>query len=491
MASTWEEVRGSFSQVLHRDSRRNIVDAMHPIAHRSLWSDTLLESQRATGVQLSGDISVDVVIVGAGLTGLWTAWNLCERDPALRVALVDRETVGFGASGRNGGWCSSQLPMSLTAIAKLHGASAAERMQRAMHATVRDVGQFVSDHGIDTGFERGGTIALARNQPQAERLQAGIEAAHTFGFTNDDYRWLSAGEASELCNATSVLGGKFTPHCASMNPLRLTHGVAAAVLAKGAQIYEHTTVEEIGNRQVRTDHGTISAEVVVRATEGYTSTLRRQRRDLLPIYSLMIATEPLPESVWSEIGLDSRPTFSDARNLIIYGQRTSEGRLAFGGRGAPYHFGSAVKSRYDTDESVCDLLIRTLWEMFPALRDTQVTHHWGGVLAAPRDWTCSVRFDRSTGFATAGGYVGDGLSTTHLAGRTLAALITESARDDDRELVTLPWVGHRSRRWEPEPLRWMGVNGARTAAVRADAAESRTGRRSKLWGGVINALLRR
>ena len=118
-----------------------------------------------------------------------------------------------------------------------------------------------------------------------------------------------------------------------------------------------------------------------------------------------------------------------------------------------------------------------------------VTHHWGGALGAARDWHCSVRFDRATGLASAGGYVGDGVSTTHLAGRTLAALITDSADDEDRELVRLPWVGHRSRRWEPEPLRWIGVNAARNFAVRADAAETRTGRPSRLWGGLIERLL--
>lgn len=438
---------------------------------------------------LGGDTEVDVAIVGAGLTGLWTAVALLQRDRSLRVVLLERETVGFGASSRNGGWCSALLPMSMRQIATRHGDPAAARMQAAMHQTVIDVGQFASSHDIDCAYSRGGTIRLARNQPQIERLRADIAEYHHFGFTEEDYRWLDAEEAVAMCAATQVLGAKYTPHCATVDPIRLTHGVAREVLALGGRIHEQTTATDIETGRVITDRGVVRADVVVRATEGYTSGLPGARRDLLPIYSLMIATEPLNESTWSQIHLDERPTFSDARNLVIYGQRTADGRLAFGGRGAPYHFGSKVRTEFDTDDRVRQLLTDTLRDLFPVLGGSEITHHWGGVLAAPRDWHCTVRFDRSTGFATAGGYVGDGLATTHLAGRTLAALITDSKDDEDRELVRLPWVGHRSRKWEPEPLRWIGVNAARTAAIRADQVESRRDHRSRLWGGIINAVL--
>jgi glycine/D-amino acid oxidase-like deaminating enzyme len=236
-----------------------------------------------------------------------------------------------------------------------------------------------------------------------------------------------------------------------------------------------------------TDRGEIQADVIVRATEGYTPQLAGEHRSLLPIYSLMVATEPLRSSIWDEIGLVDRPTFADGRHMIVYGQRTIDDRLAFGGRGAPYHFGSTIRPEFDTDESIRDLLEASLRELFPALGDASITHHWGGVLAAPRDWTCSVRFDRASGLASAGGYVGDGLSTTNLSGRTLAALITGG--DDPQGLTRLPWVGHRSRRWEPEPLRWIGVNVGRGAARKADHVEHRTGKESAVWGGLIERLL--
>ena len=291
-----------------------------------------------------------------------------------------------------------------------------------------------------------------------------------FGFAGE-YEWIDADEARRACNATDVLGAIRTRTCATVHPLRLTHAVARAADAAGARILEHTAVEQIGATAAHHAGGTIHAEIVVRATEGYTAQFDGEHRALLPIYSLMIATEPLGDEQWDAIGLADRPTFHDGRRLIIYGQRTTDGRIAFGGRGAPYHFGSKVRPEFDTDERVRELADDTLRELFPVLKDTAITHHWGGVLAAPRDWTPFVRYDKAAGLATAGGYVGDGVATTHLAGRTLAALITGSTANGDDELVRLPWVGHKSRSWEPEPLRWLGVNGTRMAAARSDKVE--------------------
>lgn len=458
-----------------------------------MWADTVATSDRFTGAPLAGDVDVDVAIIGAGLTGLWTARWLLACDPGLRVVVLERDTVGFGASGRNGGWCSALLPMSLTKIARSHGEAAAHRMQDAMHRNLDDIADFVGTDDVDCWFSRGGTISMARNPAQILRLGDEIREMHEVGFDDTDYRWLGADEARTVCRATDVLGALWSPHCAAVHPLRLTHGVARAVVAGGGTIHEHTAVTGFEPGRVSTDHGTVRAEVVVRATEGYTSQLPNERRSLLPIYSLMIATDPIGSDVWAEIGLHGRPTFADGRHLIIYGQRTGDDRLAFGGRGAPYHFGSAIAPEFDTDDRVRDLLTSGLHDLFPVLCDAGVTvsHHWGGVLAAPRDWTCSVRYDRRTGIASAGGYVGDGLSTTHLAGRTLAALITDSDDDRDRELIRLPWVGHRSRKWEPEPVRWLGVNAARAAARRADRDEARTGRTSRVWGGLVDTLLGR
>ena len=455
---------------------------------RSLWTDTIPHDEIARPSGASGG-DADIVIVGAGFTGLWTAWHLARQNPSLRIVIVEREHIGFGASGRNGGWCSALLPMGLDSIAERSGSASAARFQRAMHQTVRDIESFNDVHGSAGIVHRGGTIDLARSGPQERRLRDHLDEYRRHGFGEDDYRWLSAGEARERCDATDVTGAMWTPHCATVHPLRLVHALARAVLELGVQIREDTDVEAIEPGRTVTSHGTITSTTVVRATEGYTSQLAGLRRAMLPLYSLMIATEPLPDATWSEIGLADRPTFADGRHMIIYGQRTADGRFAFGGRGAPYHFASAIRPEFDHDDRIKSLLTDGLRELFPALADAAITHHWGGVLGAPRDWRCSVRYDRRSGLASAGGYVGDGVATAHLAGRTLAALILDD--DGDPDLVTLPWVGHRSRRWEPEPIRWLGVNAGRSAARLADRAEARSGHHSRVWGGLIATLLRR
>jgi glycine/D-amino acid oxidase-like deaminating enzyme len=197
---------------------------------------------------------------------------------------------------------------------------------------------------------------------------------------------------------------------------------------------------------------------------------------VVPVYSLMIATEPLPAAVWEQIGLDRAQTFTDGRHLVVYGVRTPDDRLAFGGRGAPYHLGSTIDPAFDRVDRVYEHLRRELVGLFPVLADTAVTHTWGGPLGVPRDWHASVGLDAETGIGWAGGYVGDGVATTNLAGRTLADLITGA----DTPLVALPWVGHRSPAWEPEPLRWAEITAARWATTIADGSEARTGRSSLL-----------
>jgi glycine/D-amino acid oxidase-like deaminating enzyme len=457
-----------------------------------MWADTLPDDERFVAERARRAVAdADVAIVGGGYTGLWTAWHLARRDPALRIVVVEREHVGFGASGRNGGWSSAILPIGLDELADRYGHGAAHRMQSAMHATVREIGEFCAAHAPAGVYHRGGTLDVARSRPQVERLRSHLAAYHRHGFGDDDYRWLDTDETAAQVVMTDAVGAVSTPHCAAIHPLRLVHALARATERAGVTILEGVEVQRIDPHRLLTDAGPIAADVIVRATEGYTCQLPGLRRSLLPIYSLMIATEPLPDAVWDQIGLNDRPTFADGRHVIIYGQRTADGRFAFGGRGAPYHFGSRIAGEFDQDATIRRRLTEELVRLFPAVDGYAVTHHWGGVLGAPRDWTCSVDFDRATGLAAAGGYVGDGVSTTHLAGRTLATLIAGPTLDGDDELARLPWVGHRSRNWEPEPFRWAGVNLARTAARRADLHEERRGTPSRVWGSMMRALLRR
>jgi glycine/D-amino acid oxidase-like deaminating enzyme len=441
----------------------------------SFWHDSLPHpvTPRPT---LPGGLEADVVIVGAGYTGLWTAYYLKKADPACRVVVLESEYAGFGASGRNGGWCSALFPSSLSKVAKVAGSrDAAIALQRTLNETVDEVGKVAAAEGIDCHYAKGGTIVLARTQVQLERAREEIAEFREYGFGEEDHRLLTADEARAEVAATDVLGATYTPHCAAIQPALLVRGLADVVERLGVQIYEQTPVTSIWNGEARTLHGKVTAETVVRATEGYTRTISGFKRALAPVYSLMLATEPLTDAQWAEIGLSRRQTFSDGRHLIIYGQRTADGRLAFGGRGAPYHFGSSIKPEFDSNPRVHADLKRVLDALFPTLRDVGVSRTWGGALGVPRDWFASVGYDRAAKLAWAGGYVGDGVGAANLAGRTLADLI----RGKRTELTTLPWVGHHSPNWEFEPLRWIGANLGLRVMDGADAEEARTGRPSR------------
>jgi glycine/D-amino acid oxidase-like deaminating enzyme len=454
----------------------------HP-ATLSFWhEDPDLDWTRSE--PLGGDLDVDVAIVGGGYTGLWTAYYLAKADPTLRVAVLEKNFVGFGASGRNGGWCSAIFPATLRKVAAGSSRSGAVRMQEAMFQTVDEIGNVVAAEGIDCDFQAGGYVSAARNEAQWARSRQEVEGWRAWGFGEDHMRLLSAQEASQKIAASHTLGGTFTPHCAAVQPAKLVRGLAGAVRALGVKVFEDTEVREIHDRRVSTQRGEVRAEVVVRATEGYTAQLKGARRDIVPMYSLMVATAPLPDQVWEEIGLRERETFSDKRHLRIYGQRTSDGRIAFGGRGAPYHFGSRVKPEYDHDRRVHESLRQILVDLFPGIRGVEFTHAWGGNLGIPRDWYPSVGYDRGSGLAHAGGYVGDGVATANLAGRTLTAEIL----DLETDLRSLPWLSRTSPRWEPEPLRWIGVNAGTIAFNVADRTEARSGKPSRLASGFWKVL---
>jgi glycine/D-amino acid oxidase-like deaminating enzyme len=304
------------------------------MSYRSLsfWLDSL-PGDLSPRDPLPGDLDVDVAIAGAGFTGLWTAYYLASASPGLRIAVCEQEIAGFGASGRNGGWCSAYFPASLAKLERMAGRDQAIAMYRAMEDTVDEVGRVVAAEDIDCHWAKGGALQLARSPAQLERAIEHINESRSYGFGAEDVRLLTAAETAEQVTADGLAGATYTPHCAAIHPARLARGLAEAVRGRGVRVFEDTPVTEIAPGRLRTTRGTVRAQYVIRATEGYTPGLPGLHRAIAPVYSLMIATAPLPESVWDEIGLASRPTFGDYRHLIIYGQRTADGRLAFGGRG--------------------------------------------------------------------------------------------------------------------------------------------------------------
>jgi glycine/D-amino acid oxidase-like deaminating enzyme len=448
----------------------------------SLWLSQVGDlSPRAP---LERDLEVDVAIVGGGYTGLWTAYYLKKAEPGLRIAVLERDICGFGASGRNGGWCSALFAASKKKIAKRHGRAGAAAMQREMFATVDEVGRVTAAEGIDCDFHKGGTLTLAPTPAHVERVKDEILEELSWGFDEEDFRWLDEVEARRRIQTPELYGAGFTPHCAALHPAKLARGLADVVEGLDVEIYEQTGVTKVEPHVVTTQGDrTVRARFVVLATEAFTVQFPHAARRLVPLYSLMIATEPLPGSFWDEVGWRDRETITDGHHLLIYAQRTADDRIAFGGRGAPYHFGSKVGDAFDRDPRVFTELKRVLHSLFPAARNAAITHHWGGPVGVPRDWYSSVSLD-AEGMAWAGGYVGDGVSTTNLAGRTLRDLIL----GHDTAITRLPWVGHRSRLWEPEPLRWIGTNLALRAMGSADQKELKT-RRATRRGDVLKKMV--
>ena len=280
---------------------------------------------------------------------------------------------------------------------------------------------------------------------------------------------LSLGELNDRITVAGALGGSWSPHAARVQPAKLVQGLAAAVERLGVTIYEGTAVSAVLPGAAETAHGTVRARFVLSCLEGFTASLRGLRRTWLPLNSAMIVTEPLSEATWRSIGWGSEELLGDAAHAYMYAQRTADGRIALGGRGVPYRFGSRTDSDGRTQERTIEQLIEILHSMFPAASNAAIEHAWCGVLGVPRDWSPTVRLDPETRLGFAGGYVGSGVATTNLAGRTLRDLVLGV----DTDLTRLPWVGRTSRSWEPEPLRWLGsrlVYGLYRAADRRESA---------------------
>jgi glycine/D-amino acid oxidase-like deaminating enzyme len=421
-------------------------------------------------------MEADVAIVGAGYTGLWTAYYLKRAQPWLRVVVIEREIAGFGASGRNGGWVSGFFSGPARVYVRRGGREGFASLQHAMFDTVDEIGRVLAEHDIDADFCKGGHLSVALNAAQELRLRERVRQSRQHGLGDRDLRELSAEQLSERVRVAGARRATFSPHVARAQPAKLLLGLAGAVERLGVGIHEGTPVTEIRPHEALTPYGVVRARWVVRATEGYTAGLRGLKRALVPMNSSMIITEPLEPAVWDEIGWDGREVLGDGANVYVYLQRTADGRIAIGGRGVPYRFGSRTDGSGDTAPATIASLREKLRAMFPPASGAELDHAWSGVLGVPRDWCISVNADPGTGLAWAGGYVGEGVAAANLAGRTLRDLLL----GDHGSLTALPWVGRRPRRWEPEPVRWGAIRCLYALYRRADRVEQRLQRPSHL-----------
>lgn len=428
--------------------------------------------------QLVGDAEADVCIVGGGLTGLWSAYYLKRARPDWQIVVLEREFAGFGASGRNAGWLSAELAGKYASFARRGGREAVQALVAAMNDTVDEVIRVCDQESINADIQRGGVLRIARNPVEELRLKASLAEGREWG-VHLGRRWLSEPEVRARLRMTNTVGAAFNEFGARVNPAKLVRGLASAVRGLGVRIHEGTEVRAIEPRRALTATGQVNAPVILRCLEGYTAGLRGLRREWLPMNSSLIATSVLSDDVWAQIGWEGGEVIADGANAYACAQRTRDGRIVIGGRGMlpRYRYGSRTDRDGITEPYAVQTLIGTLREFFPMVADAPVEHGWCGVLGVPRDWTPSFAFDRASGLGWAGGYVGSGVSTANLAGRTLSALVTEF----DSPLTRLPLVGHVVRRWEPEPLRWLGVRSMYHLYKAADRREAGgLGRESRL-----------
>ena len=442
----------------------------------SFWLDH--HGSRPTRPAQAGDQEADVCKVGRGFTSQWTAYELKRADPSLVVVVLEAHQVGFGASGRNGGWVLGKLSGSVEAWRARGGPDAPRAMVRAIQQTVEEIGAVVALENIECDWTHGGTVTVAQSETQLARLHGQAEAERRE--LGEDLAWevLDADEVSGRVRVAGARGGQYSPHCARVQPARLVDGLAAAAERAGATIYEESPVTKIEPGLAVTRGGDVRARHVLRATEGYTADMPGEHRALLPMNSSMIVTDPLPEAEWARIGWGGAETMLDGSYLYTYSQRTADGRIAIGGRGVPYRFGSRTDRENPVPRGTVEELRARLTSLFPSLAGIGVARAWHGILGVARDWCPTVNLDPVTGLGWAGGYAGEGVAASNLAARTLRDLVL--GRDTD--LARLPWVGHAARDWEPEPRRIIGARGIYSLYRLADRQERVRNQESRIAG---------
>jgi glycine/D-amino acid oxidase-like deaminating enzyme len=435
----------------------------------SLWMDQLDEPLLARPA-LERDLDVDVAIIGAGYTGLWTAYYLKRLAPSLEIAIVEAQTAGFGASGRNGGWLMGNLLGEDRLLAELP-AEQRRASFNLLHNIPDEVEIVIEREGIDCDYLKGGVLYCAARYPEQEvSLRLYLDKLYSQGLTESDYRWLSPEQLAQQIRVAKPYGGIYAPHVATIHPAKLVRGLARTVERMGVKIYENSAVTQWQSGSLRTDKAQVRSRWIVPAVEGYATTLPPLGRYQLPVQSLMVATEPLSAATWDEIGLSRGQAFSESSRQVTYGQRTADNRLVFGARGG-YQFAGKLRHDFNLTTHEVDLRRYLFSELFPQLKNVRITHAWGGNLGMSRHFKPHMLCDHASGIALSGGYGGEGVGASNLGGRTLADLILQR----DTELVRQPWVVPQGRletlrTWEPEPCRWLGYN----AIIRSFVHEDQT-----------------
>jgi glycine/D-amino acid oxidase-like deaminating enzyme len=437
----------------------------------SLWRGN---SEPTFRVPISKNLSFDVAIIGGGFSGLWCAYHLKQLQPEVNIAIFESEYVGFGASGRNGGWASAEYPTSGKRVIKEHGLDSYRQLRNSLINSISEIGQIARDNHWQIDYAKGGALVFATNPAQLSRISSDID---------DEHKLLTKSQVLDLVNIPSARGGVFTPHCAALNPFQLCQELAKYLEQNGVLIFEKSTVSSIAKSELIVNDFKVKADIPILATEAFTPRSWQSNKQI-PIYSLMVATETLPKAVIADIKNLTRATLQEACHLITYAQFTGDNRLALGGRGVRYKLFSRLSERSEVDNRMHSALERRARAWFPQLADCKFEYRWGGPVALTRRWQAYLNFDRQARVVKIGGYVGDGVTLSYLVAKTLAQKISNSTTPN------LPFIEQKIGKWEVEPIRYLAVNAGFKATVAADYEEKIT-KRPSLLAWIIDPLINR
>jgi len=438
--------------------------ARTPGAQRSWWlREALGQEPGQPCPPLQADVKTDVVIVGGGFTGLWTAYFLIERNPDLGVVVLEQDICGGGPSGRNGGFASGWWD-ELDGLVTLYGPEAAVKACRAISSSIGAIGEFCDRHGIDAWYRRGGYMYAVTASAHERLCKEMVELAREVGAA-DELRELTAAEVKARCASPAFRGGAFMRDGASVQPAILVRGLRRVLLERGVTIHEGTVVTGLDGTDAVTARGHVRAKHAVLAVNAWGIGWPQLNRRLVAWSSYIVLTAPAPERL-REIGWTGGELISDFRTSLRYFRTTRDGRIAFGGGGGRAR--RTVDEMFTGDTRAVSETADGFRLMFPSFADVPIEDAWGGPIDVSP--THLPTFGRvGDGVYYAGGYTGNGVAPTHLAGQVLADLITGA----DTDAVRLPMVNARPRSFPPEPFRSWGAAVVRRAMIAKETAEER------------------
>ncbi len=417
---------------------------------KSYWMTT---REYAPGDPLQGDIEVDVAIVGGGFTGLSSAYHIKKAEPNLKVALLESEVIGFGASGRNGGFNMTLFGLTLSITALRFSKQKAKEAHHYMERAVDYLRDLVAELGIDCDYEHPGFLRVATSEKYKKRILHEMELAYKLGL--EGIEWLDEAQTREQVRSPLYLGAWWEPRCGILNPAKLAWGWADVIRPMGVEIFENSPVAEIvrenGKIRLVTPNGIVRSDKVVMATNAWSHFFKELKRKQVPVWTHIVMTEPLTEKHFEEIGWQNRQGIEDARNMVHYYRLTVDNRLVMGGRDVSLSYGQDMEK--DLNPITFEGLKDDVREIFPALKDIQFTHEWGGPVSVPLDMAPAIGFAGDKNVVYSLGTVGHGVSMTQLNGRTVADLILERQTD----LTDVFFVNRRTIPWPPEPLRNLAI----------------------------------